>query len=126
MGEIRLLKLEISLYILTVIMWIPSLFSIALGNCLRLCFWDFYQSYFILLSLFAFFPFSYVIVNFSRRVNRITAFLFGITGIWWIVLSMPDWIMGNLSPEYQEIYFAVLSFIFFAGNAQIYLSETRK
>jgi hypothetical protein len=127
------LRTEAGLYALTVAMWLPALLSVFFGNqvcyTIQQCaqnFWDFYQSTFMVLDLLAFVPLSMVIVNFSKRASESVAFLFTLSGLWCLVLAIPDWLRGDLSPEYQELWFATASAVVLLFNVILYLRPLTK
>ena len=131
-------KAELIFLAITIALWCPAFFSTILGprgmvaplsNCTPLnCFgnfWDRYEALFMALDLLAFIPFSFLVVRFVRRAMTLHAFLFTLIGMWWIILAIPDWLQGDLTPNYDVTWFGIASTGMFVILGCIYIRSLR-
>jgi hypothetical protein len=139
------LRSELLLFAAVAALWSPVLFSDVLGgnfcgtyingvltkpdySTCYLDFWDFHTSTFIITDILAFAPMSALVVSVAQRVDWKTASAFTLIGFWALLLAIPDWIGGDLSPtfEHLEPSFAGASIAFMFIAALIYRQTLRR
>ena len=124
------------LYPIVLAMWFPSVLSVYLGLPSNVClpppadcylnFWDWYQATFMIIDILAFLPLSFLVVALAKNVHPFFATAFAVSSFWALLLGIPDWIIGSLSPEYQELPFASASIAFMVIGFMVLWGMARK
>jgi hypothetical protein len=133
------LRTEALFYLLAFLMWSPAFLSVFLGpkgwvfpnaNCTPLnCFgnyWDRYEADFIVIDLLAFAPLSMVIINFAKRVSTPWAFFFAVSGMWWLILAIPDWLIGDITARFSQVWFVESSSVVLMVNFTLWWTMRRQ
>jgi hypothetical protein len=136
------LRNEVLCFAAVIALWWPVLGSDILGgnfcgtyvngvpnfSTCYLDFWDFHTSTFIILDILAFAPMSVFVVSVTKRIDARTASLFTLIAFWTLLLDIPDWIGGDLSPtfEHLEPSFAAASIVGMFFLVLLYAQTLRK